>query len=265
MQTRPLRRFARERTRLLRRSLLGVLAVVLVGLYLGLPSVQPVAARSGLQFIERTTRGAAQNAKDSALPMLVVLHGLGDSPENFVGLFEELAVPARIIAVRAPDPWGQGTSWYPIDADAQRKSRQILARADAVASLIAELRAARPTRGKPVVSGFSQGGVLSFAMASYHAAELQAAVPIAGSLPEGLPAPKKPPQGFSVLAFHGEKDARIPVRDGERTFERLKQAGYKGSIITFPGLGHGVNAAMHAHLTAALNELLDLASASKSP
>jgi len=219
-----------------------------------------VGATSSLQYIERTTGGAASAAP---LPLLVVMHGLGDAPEHFLPLFNELAVPARVVAVRAPDPWGAGFSWYAIDADPALKARQIMARADAVAELLGELTKRRPTLGRPVVSGFSQGGVLSFALASYHADKLQGAVPIAGSLPPGMPAPRKPPPWFSVLAFHGREDRRIPARDGERTLQRLKDAGYAGSITTFPGLGHGVNDAMHAQLMAALSELL--ASATESP
>ena len=216
----------------------------------------PERAAPPFSYVERMVGGAKAGDR---VPLLVALHGLGDTPENFVHVFEDVSTPARVIAVRAPDPWGEGTSWYPIDAGEREKMRRITARADALAEFIGELAKARPTRGKAVVSGFSQGGVLSFALAAYHAQKLFAALPIAGALPEGMPAPGKAPPWFSLVAFHGQSDRRIPFADGERTFARLEQAGFRGSLVAFSGVGHGIPPAMQAQITQALDEQLDRA------
>ncbi len=218
------------------------------------PAGAAVTAPEQLRFIERTSGGAS--AKDT-LPMLIVLHGLGDTPEDFLELFAGVREKARVVALRAPDPWSVGTSWYPIHGKPLEKSRTIRQRADAVAALARSLVSARPTVGKPVVSGFSQGGVLSFALAAYHAASLHAAVPIAGALPDGLSIASKPPSGFTVFAFHGERDRRIPFADGEQAVKRLQTAGYRATMTGFPGVGHGIPQAMRATIMAVLDELLD--------
>jgi phospholipase/carboxylesterase len=207
-----------------------------------------------LDFVERTTGHA--NA-EQPLPMLVVLHGLGDTPENFLDVFSELSTRARLIAVRAPDPWSVGTSWYPIDGSPAEKSHAIAQRAQAVAELARARTDARPTLGKPVVTGFSQGGVLSFALAAYHADRFFAAVPIAGAMPGDLPDPQSPPPWFSVLAFHGESDRRIPFLDGKAALHRLHAAGFRATMTSFPGVGHGIPGAMHEQIIRALDELLD--------
>ena len=228
------------------------------------PEKTPAAAPEKLSFVERTSGGAS--AEDT-LPMLIVLHGLGDTPEDFLELFAGLREKARVIAVRAPDPWSVGTSWYPIHGTPSEKSRAIRRRADAVAELARTLPRARPTVGKPVVSGFSQGGVLSFALAADHAALFRAALPIAGAWPSDLPTPTKPPPGFSVLAFHGERDRRIPFADGEDAVKRLASAGYHATMRSFPGVGHGVPEVMRVPIIEALDELLGraLAGSTKSP
>jgi len=99
------------------------------------------------------------------------------------------------------------------------------------------------------------------------AALLQAALPIAGAWPSDLPPPTKPPPGFTVLAFHGERDSRIPFADGEDAVKRLASAGYHATMASFPGVGHRVPEAMRVQIIEALDGLLGraLAGSTKSP
>lgn len=211
----------------------------------------PSTQAAPLAFVERLTAGARA---EETLPLLVAIHGLGDTPEHFVELLEDLDVKARVIAPRAPDPWGEGSSWYPID-DEKRKPRVIRARAQQVSDLITQITRLRKTRGKPLVTGFSQGGVLSFAMAAYHSGQLRAALPMAGSLPSELLPAQKPAADFELMAFHGKADQRIPFADGETTVRALHAQGYRATLQAFEGVGHSIPMAMRAGLYAALRKL----------
>jgi phospholipase/carboxylesterase len=224
---------------------------------------EPAVAASPkvLDYIERTTRGARSS---EALPLLVVLHGLGDTPEDFVDLYAGLSTPARIIAARAPDPWSSGSSWFPIDHKPD-SARAIEGRARDVRALIEHLSRARPTLGKAVVSGFSQGGVLSFALAAYHPEVLTGAVPVAGGLFPGLPPAKAAPKAFSLHAFHGRDDRRILLTDAERAMSALKSKGTRASLTDFPNVGHSIPPAMARQVLAAIDELLDRAKTSARP
>ena len=170
-------------------------------------------------------------------------------------LFADLDVKARLIAARAPDPWHEGSSWYPIDDELQ-KPRIIKERAKLVADLIVYLTKTRPTRGRAVVAGFSQGGVLSFALAAQHASLLRAAYPIAGLLPRELAPTQKPPAGFELIAFHGTADKRIAYGEGERAVRTLTERGYHASLQRFEGVGHGIPSAMQTALFASLKKTL---------
>jgi phospholipase/carboxylesterase len=216
------------------------------------------AEAAGLAYVERVTGNVSADKK---LPLLIAIHGLGDTPESFVTLFREFDVPARIIAPRAPDPWHGGFSWYPID-DATAKPAIIRERAEKVAQLIKSLSAEKPTRGRAVVTGFSQGGVLSFALAAYHPGDIAAAVPIAGMLEKGMTAavPFKGP--LPVIAFHGRADPRIHYADAERTVASLKTAGRKVTLSGYDGVGHGIPARMERDVFAALREQLAAAAGS---
>lgn len=216
------------------------------------PSVSTRAEAPKLAFIELLSGGA--NTKET-LPLLIAMHGLGDSPEGFAPLFASLPIKARIIAPRAPDPWGEGSSWYPID-DEVAKPRVIRQRAQLVIDLIKQVMQTRPTKGLPVVTGFSQGGVLSFALAAEHASLLRAAFPIAGTLPVQITPAKAPSAGFEVTAFHGTVDRRITFADGERSVRTLKSKGYAATLQAFEGVGHGVSPAMQSALFTALSRAL---------
>jgi phospholipase/carboxylesterase len=205
-----------------------------------------------LQYIEHVTQHADANA---ALPLLIVMHGLGDSPEGILPLFAELSPATRIIAPRAPDPWGEGSSWYPLE---ESSPARIAERAALVAKLIAHVRAERPTRGKAVVTGFSQGGVLSFALAARHSGAIAGAVPIAGALPHEF-AIERPSGPLTVHAFHGKEDRRIAYADAERTVTSLQQAGFDASLSGYAGVGHGVSDEMARDIHASLARLLGAA------
>ena len=193
-----------------------------------------------LDYVERVLNGRSDaGAANDKLPLLIVLHGLGDSPEHFLELFDRLDVPVRIVAPRAPDPFSTGTSWFPID-DPQRAPDGILKRAQLLVELTDYLARTRTLRGRPIVTGFSQGGILSFALAAYHAASFQSAIPIAGSLLDALPRYQPAQKGFRVIALHGRDDRRIPYDGAERTTARLRAVGTDASLTGFAGVGHAI-------------------------
>jgi phospholipase/carboxylesterase len=223
--------------------------------------VRPHAQATGLGYVERVTAGARSEDK---LPMLVAMHGLGDTPESFLELFRELDVPARVVAVRAPDRWHGGFSWYPID-DPVRKPALIRERAQRVSELGKQLASTRPTRGLPVVTGFSQGGVLSFALAAYHPSEISAALPIAGMLETRMPEPVAFAKPLPVLAFHGRSDPRIAFGQAERAVALLKSKGRRATLSAYEGVGHTISPRMQRDLFAALHETLDAAAHAGTP
>ncbi len=214
---------------------------------------RPSKAPDDVDFDYRERVIAADRSAN--LPLLVALHGLGDAPEQFLQVFDGLDVPVRVIAPKAPDPHDVGSSWFPI-WDQLRAPGAIRTRAAQLARWIERIRATRPTRGRPLVTGFSQGGVLSFALAAYHPEQLAAAVPIAGFLPGDGPAPHKAPQSFRVIALHGTKDDRISYAGGVAAVERLRAAGTRASLITFPGVGHVISPAVAERYFAVLTEEL---------
>jgi phospholipase/carboxylesterase len=204
------------------------------------PKSAPKPAAAPLDYVEIGIAGAG--AADA--PLVVAVHGLGDRPENLADLYRDLPAPCRLVLPRGPIPYHGGSSWFDIDIpyapDAGLGAR-IGAAADRVAALAAHLRATGAIRGKPVVTGFSQGGMIAFAAAVRHPDAVGLAVPIAGALPEAaLPAGPVAGPRPAVRAFHGTADGLVPIGYARRTVEALRAAGFDATLREYAGVGHSV-------------------------
>ncbi len=213
-----------------RASLLLLLAVGVIG-WFGVAVAAP-EAKPRLHHIEVVLGGANP---DSSLPMIVAIHGMGSHPDAFAGLFRELTIPARLILPRAPTPKGRGFSWFSRKSSAE-EVRAVTAQ---LADLVAHLRATRPTYGKPIITGFSQGGILSFLLAVYHPDQMALAIPIGGFLPKKLRSGKAKNK-VPIVALNGKKDTVISFASARDSIDHLKALGYSARLVGFPGVGHRI-------------------------
>ncbi len=202
------------------------------------------AAPPLLDYLEMVTARADAN---QPLPLIVAVHGLGDRPENFIRWLKGIPFPARVIAPRAPEPHGRGYSWFPtgrpFEALQAGDRAAIEAASHRLATLIRHLPDAHPTVGKPVVLGFSQGGVLSFQLAVNEPNLVGAALPIAGTWAGARVGAHHGPIA-PIYGFHGVADARIPFALAEGSVAQLATQGRSAQLRRYPGVRHTINAAM---------------------
>jgi phospholipase/carboxylesterase len=197
---------------------------------------------AGLRLLEITI-GSTDAAANATLPLIVFIHGRGDvaHAEWIAGVH----TPGRYVFPQAKTPHGRGFSWFLYNglgpATAQLAA-DLEVCAGELATLLAALRAERPASGKAIVSGFSQGGVLSYALALLHPDQVALAVPIAGLLPEPLFA-KLPKPGVRyppIHALHGTEDNIVPIDAAALLTDTLHARGIDITLQRFAGLGHEV-------------------------
>ncbi len=190
-------------------------------------------------------------------PMVVLLHGLGDTPERFVRALGELP-GVRLVALRGPHPWTEGTGWFAgsvRELPAAALSEAARAEAATVVARIDALTARFPTEGKPVVTGFSQGAILSWTLAVTAPDRIAGAVPVAGFLPEGL----FPQSGASVApvrALHGTFDKVLPVARAAAAERAVQAVGGDVTLTIYPA-PHNVPDEARAAWIAAVRGLLE--------
>lgn len=215
---------------------------------------------AGLRYLEIVRGGASPDEK---LPLLLVIHGLGDKPHHdwLQAIDVDSNVKVRMILPQAPTPHGDGFSWFPYRAgslDPVALARGISAAAERLTRMITALRIQRPTRGKAVVTGFSQGGMLSYAVALSRPALVELAVPISGMLPEPLWPVRARDAGWfpRIRSLHGKADSVVRVDVDQQLVERMHRLGYPVELVEFEATGHTITPAMSAIVRRALNEAL---------
>lgn len=207
-----------------------------------------------LRLLHRTLGGASPSDR---LPWVVALHGLGDTPEGFAHLFDGLRVPAHVYLVQAPLPYGPGYDWFGerVSGDPEKLALAIQKRLAELDETLAELARQPRNRGGAVVTGFSQGGVLSFAVAVAGLTHVDVVLPLAGWLPPSLAshAPVLP-----TYAFHGETDRVVAFEATRDMVTRWRGARTPGPLTftTYPHVGHSLDVQMRRDWETRLREVL---------
>lgn len=227
------------------------------------------AGKSGdLAFIERVFT-PDHSADPGNLPVLVMIHGLGDRPENFLHLADSLQRPHRALSLQGLHTYGgsfgNGYAWFKTRVKA-KKDKKLSAEINRAAATVAKgLKALNKKEGKPrrrfVITGFSQGGILSYALAVQYPELIATAVPVAGLLPKA--ARRKGKGRPKIIAFHGESDKIVPFDRGRDLGTWLKAQGYDYELQSFPEIGHRIPRPMAEPLLRTLDERL--AAAQDSP
>ncbi|MEZ4338748.1 MAG: hypothetical protein R3B82_19190 [Sandaracinaceae bacterium] len=195
-----------------------------------LPQLTPQAKSSmrvtrhfaaGLEYLVAEPRDVAPDAE---LPMIVVLHGRGGVPEAPTGPYLDLDVPVRVILPRGPLRSGDGYAWMPVSAhrgETEALTGPLRARLQELTDAMEIWQVRHPTRGRPIVTGFSQGGILAATLAVADPEAIERAYPIAGWIPPSLlPSAYDPfERHVPIHAFHGADD---PVIGAARTRTQLE-------------------------------------------
>jgi phospholipase/carboxylesterase len=102
-----------------------------------------------------------------------------------------------------------------------------------------------------VLTGFSQGGILSFALAVSHPDLFTVVIPVAGT----LPAPLRPerigdPADYPpIVALHGDHDSALLIEPTRASIEALRKLGLRAELHEYPGIRHTIPPVMRAELT----------------
>jgi phospholipase/carboxylesterase len=220
------------------------------------PTVQGTSSDHEFEYI---IRQSGEGDPSEPLPMVIALHGHGDTPENFFDtLLKRFNEPARFILVRGPlDYPGArlgGRAW-PTDSEGLREH------GDALSDAILVLEDKYPTTGKPIVLGFSSGAIIAYYLAAFHADTFSYIFPLAGRLPGIKPTSSMTSfhEGAAVIAFHARNDQVIGFNNGKSAVRALIKIGLDAELITIdgghPGIFRSGNKLLIEHLSDAIYDI----------
>lgn len=171
-------------------------------------------------------------------PVVLALHGRGDTAAGFMGLARRLELDARVIVAEAPLPFGNigGRQWFEAPtADALRT------RLDELERLVETFAARHPEAGKPILLGFSQGAMLVMLAVAERPERYRAGIALSGRLVEGAAAKRSADaveagaQRTPVLVVAGTKDGIIPQEASWSAADELARLGREVERFGFVG------------------------------
>jgi len=172
-------------------------------------------------------------------PIVVALHGMGDTPAGFARLMRSIGVRARYVVARGVLAWPEagGFEWY--DNDAGDAAVQIRARVHDLVTLADQLATRFPEAGKPVLIGFSQGAAVVLQAAFDAPDRWRAVVGLSGFLASASD-PQTPTTDYPILVASGTEDDRVAPKLSWFAAGWLEKVGHKDvRKLAFEG-GHAV-------------------------
>ena len=169
---------------------------------------------------------AVESRDGKTRPLMVMLHGLGDSIEGYRWMPEAKGLPwLNYLLVNAPDDYFDGYSWFDYPDNYKpgvQRSRKLLF------ELLDDLRAKGFPAEQITFGGFSQGCLMAIEIGLRYPHRLAGIVGISGWVcePEKLLKELSPvAMQQRLLATHGTLDPLIPFAMARGQIQQLKAAG----------------------------------------
>jgi phospholipase/carboxylesterase len=181
-------------------------------------------------------------------PLLVLIHGYGSNEEDLFSFATELPEQYYVVSARAPYDMQYGSyAWYAINFDADENKFSDIDQAkssrDAIADFIDQLIANYPIDSQKVtLIGFSQGCILSYAVAVSYPEKVQRVVAMGGYFNPEMAKPGFENNNFSnlkIFASHGSVDQVVPVDWARKAKPMLDILGIENQYKEYP-MGHGI-------------------------
>ena len=181
-------------------------------------------------------------------PLLIMLHGYGSDENDLFSFASELPEELFIISLKAPyslEPFGH--AWYAINFDSEQNkwshTEQAIKSRDLVTKFIDEAIEHYPVKKDNItLLGFSQGTVLSYAIALMYPEKVKNIIALSGYIDQDLLPDQADVNRYKHLDFycsHGSEDQVIPVDWARRAQPFLNSLNIKNRYSEFP-VGHGV-------------------------
>ena len=214
-----------------------------------------VAAARGVQYRERRIEGLRVLEVvlgpvdfDAPLPVVLQIHGRGDRARLPEGRYDRTNTPLRMLIPEAPRRLGLGFSWAPHSITEKKPftlGAALTREADRLHRVLTYIEATRQVVGRPIVTGFSQGGMLTLMVALRHPEAISIAVPMAGFVPPHLiPGPADPAHRVPIRALHGTADPTVALAPTQVLVRRLQHLGYDITLEEYPDVVHEVSEPM---------------------
>ena len=234
--------------------LFAIVVIVVLKWWFTDPSIEVITSGSkaetvNLDYLAKYPSNASSKAE---LPLLIALHGNGDTAENFYqSALDLIDTQARIILIKAPIAYGNGASWPYSAAGFEHFG-------EAVHLAVGKLQTKFPTSGKPILFGFSGGGMMAYYQALKYGDDYSVIVSVSGIMSKDFLGNTEFRTGANVLAYHGKSDNVLAITGANQAIKLLQSHNVDVDFTAFEGGHLGVFTNMKTEITHKLEQLIIL-------
>jgi len=173
-------------------------------------------------------------------PLLIALHGYGQSCRNFMRMIRVLHHRGfPIVAPQAPnhfrwseEPPAVGFAWV-TEFEPERTIQDVVGYITRLVSEVGEKRPFDPD--KVFLMGFSQGAALAYRLASQGTIKPAGVIACSGKLTEDITERLGEFPAFPTLIIHGDEDDSVPIDEAKEAAAQLREHGFEVETQYFEG------------------------------
>ena len=171
--------------------------------------------------------------KKETLPMLIMLHGKQDQPIEFYHkLIRSKKMPYRIILIESPIVDFGVVGWWKYDRD-------IPDNAETLHKVINKLKQIYPTKGKPMIIGYRDGGDIAYYLAANRPLDYSLIFPIGGYITKERMKKERDrldEQDYvKIFAYHATKDPVVNIKAAEVAVINLRKLNFDIELVDIEG------------------------------
>jgi len=189
-------------------------------------------------------------AGDGPFPTIIALHGWGASAHDLIGLapiFDGgrsiVLCPQGPLAFQA-GPGQVGYGWFPLTGGGEADPAEVEAGIEKLERFLDKaIDALAVERRKIAILGFSQGGVMAYALALHHPGTYAGLVALSSWLPDAMAesVPANPElANLPTLVIHGTRDGMISIDLARESRDALAKLGVSATYREYE-MGHEIN------------------------
>jgi len=194
-------------------------------------------------MLEYRIQNASASEKATS-PAIILIHGYGSHAEDLFSFAPYLPKDHTVIAIQAPLTIGPNSyAWYPLQMDPSGAVTSEVEAAWSAVQLIVDtidelIKIHKLDADDISLLGFSQGAILSWAIAYHHSDKIRRIVALSGMVHESVDSSSPP--NFIAYASHGINDQIIPINLPRTTVLPLSNAHQAITYHEFKD-GHNVS------------------------
>ena len=178
-------------------------------------------------MLEYRIQNASVSNKETS-PAIILIHGYGSHADDLFSFAPYLPKDHTVIAIQAPLEMGPNSyAWYPLQMDPSGAPTSEVEAAWNAVQLIVDtvdelIKIHKLDADDISLLGFSQGAILSWAIAYHHSVRIRRIIALSGMVHESVDSSSPP--NFIAYSSHGINDQVIPISLPRTTILPLSNA-----------------------------------------